>query len=71
MTVDDAIKMLQSAKAAGVKNIIAALWDAAAFGRVDDEEWAHDALFVEDKMDWSYAHEDIQDLLAACEDDDA
>lgn len=70
MTVDEAIKMLQSEKTGGIKNIVLAYWTADQFGRIDDATWAHDAEVVEDKMDWSDAHDTMQDLLAMCDEEE-
>lgn len=70
MTVDEAIAMLQSEKKAGIKNLIVAWWDASMFGRIDDDDWASVAQIVEDKMDWSSAHEDMQDLINYIESDE-
>jgi len=63
MTVDEAIKELKAAKKSGVKNIIAAWWFADQFQRADDDVWAEAAERVERKMDWSYTHDDIRELL--------
>jgi hypothetical protein len=63
MTIDEAIKLLESEKAAGVKSIIAAWWSADMFSRNDDEEWQGDAEFIEQKMDWASTHEDLQYML--------
>lgn len=63
MTIDEAIRLLQSEKAAGVKSVIIAWWDAGMFGRIDDETWAHAAEMVERKHDWSSTHEDLQSAL--------
>lgn len=70
MTVDEAIKNLQQAKARGVKNIILAYWEAYGFGRNDDESWEEMAEHVESKMDWSRTHEDLDCLLEEFENDD-
>lgn len=63
MTIDHAIKLLQSEKAAGVKNVIAVWWDAGQFGRIDDAVWADAAERVERKMDWSDTYENISELI--------
>ena len=63
MTIDEAIELLEAEKAAGVKSIIAAWWCADMFNRADDEEWQYDAEFIEQKMDWSSTHEDLQYML--------
>lgn len=63
MTIDEAIENLQAEKARGTKSIIIAWWDADAFGRQDDEAWEHAADIVEDKMDWSGAHDDLTMVL--------
>lgn len=63
MTIDEAIENLKAAKESGVKNIIAAWWFADQFQREDDDVWAEAAERVEQKMDWSYAHEDIRELI--------
>lgn len=64
MTIDEAIENLKAAKKGGTKSIVFAWWSADMFGREDDESWQHDAEIVEDKMDWSVAHENISWLLA-------
>lgn len=63
MTVDEAIKMLQREKKAGIKNVIIAWWDAGMFDRKDDDEWAAIAERIEDKFDWSSAHDDLEMTL--------
>lgn len=63
MTVDEAIKRLEAAKAAGVKSILVAWWEADAFDRVDDEAWEHAAELVERKFDWSGTHNDLAATL--------
>lgn len=64
MTIDEAIANLESAKRGGVKSIVMAWWAADMFDRQDDESWQHDAEIIEDKMDWSVAHDAITWLLA-------
>ena len=60
MSIDDAIKNLEAAKANGVKDIVLAYWNAEAFQmKEDDEEWAALAEYLEDQMDWSHTHEDL------------
>jgi hypothetical protein len=63
MTIDEAIALLESEKAAGVKSIIVAWWQADMFSRADDEAWEHAAALVERKHDWSSTHEDLQMTL--------
>lgn len=69
MTIDEAIKQLESEKKGGTKNIIFAWWDARCFEREDDEDWGAICEIVEDKMDWSDAHDQITDLIALSESD--
>lgn len=59
MTIDEAIKLLKAEKAAGVKSVIMAWWQADMFGRDDDEAWEHAAEMVESKHDWSSTHDDL------------
>ena len=59
MTVDEAIKLLKAEKAAGVKSVIMAWWQADMFGRSDDEAWEDAADVVERKHDWSSTHDDL------------
>lgn len=66
MTVDEAIRRLEAEKAAGIKSVIIAWWDAGTFGRVDDEDWAHDAETVERKFDWSSTHDNLVAALDLC-----
>lgn len=63
MTIDEAISRLKAEKAAGVKSVIVAWWNADMFGRQDDEAWEHAAEMVERKHDWSSTHEDLQMTL--------
>ena len=63
MTIDDAIKQLESEKKNGTKNIVFAYWDASSFDRTDDDEWAYLSQTVEDKMDWSDAHDQMIVLI--------
>jgi hypothetical protein len=59
MTIDEAIKSLKEAKKQGKTNVIVAWWDNEAFGFQEDDKWAGICDFVDDKMDWSGAHDDI------------
>lgn len=63
MKIDDAIKYLQDAKREGTKNIIVAWWEADAFNQKDNDDWAYICDVVDSKMDWSYTHDGIQDLI--------
>jgi hypothetical protein len=71
MNIDEAIKQLESEKKGGTKNIIFAWWDASCFERKDDEDWGSLCEVVEDKMDWSRAHEDITETIRYIESFDA
>jgi len=57
MTVDEAIELLKAEKAAGVKSIIVAWWQADMFDRADDEAWEQAADTVEHAHDWSATQE--------------
>jgi len=70
MTIDDAIKNLEAAKNSGVKSVILAWWSADTFGRDDDKKWKTDSEWVEYRMDWSYAHDQITDILNDGTEDD-
>ena len=63
MTIDDAIKQLETEKKNGTKNIVFAYWDASSFDRTDDDDWADVSQIVEYKMDWSIAHDQMTDLI--------
>lgn len=63
MTIDEAIKNLQEAKANGTKNIIIAWWDSEAFGRKDDEDWAYLCDLADRKMEWSGSHDDLDSFF--------
>ena len=75
MKIDDAIKMLQEAKAEGNKNIIFALWTADIFTKVNDkgvtksykegEVWKNLVEFIDKNMDWGYTHEALQEIINA------
>ena len=67
MTVDDAIKYLESIKKGGTKNIIVAWWTADMFGLNDDDDWGWASSYVESKMDWSSTHENISMMLESCD----
>jgi epoxyqueuosine reductase QueG len=68
MTIDEAIKNLENAKAKGAKAIIMAWWDAELFQKQDDHEWQAIAEQVESQMDWSSTHYDLSDLISELED---
>lgn len=70
MTIDEAIKNLEQAKKAGVKNIVFAWWEADAFGRKDDDHWAGICDVLDSKMDWSNAHDDITETIRYVESSD-
>lgn len=63
MTIDDAIEQLQRLKKEGVNAVVISWWDADCFGREDDENWAADAELLEEKMDWSNTHSDLEGAL--------
>lgn len=63
MTIDEAIKNLQNAKERGVKSIVLAYWESDGFGLPDDQNWQAIAELVEDQMDWSHTHEDINTII--------
>ena len=67
MTVDDAIKYLESVKKGGTKSVVIAWWTADMFGLKDDEEWEVASSYVESKMDWSSTHENINMMLESCD----
>ena len=70
MTIDEAIKNLEAAKTRGVKSIVFAWWSADMFGRADDKKWKADSEWVEHRMDWSYAHDQMTDILNDGTEDD-
>lgn len=69
MKIDDAINLLNDLKKRDVKNIILALWEADNFidmnGNcfVNDSVWAALSDAVDDKMDWSHTHDDLQQII--------
>lgn len=63
MTIDEAIDMLKQAKKEGHKAGVFAWWFADMFDRVDDDQWRADTEYVEEQMDWSADHDEIQRLL--------
>lgn len=70
MKIDQAINMLQEAKANGSKNIIFAFWEAGLFERKagktfkDNETWANITNFIDENMDWAYVHESLQEIIS-------
>lgn len=65
MKIDDAIKMLEDAKANGVENIITMWWCAEDFDVEDDDNWAEAVEEVDRCMDWANADEEIRWILNA------
>lgn len=63
MTIDDAIAALKQAKKEGQKAGVFAWWFASDFDRQDDELWLSDTEHVEDVMDWSATHEQIEYVI--------
>ena len=69
MQIDKAIESLKDAKDRGVKNIVFAYWEADVFTNKDEkpfcdnDEWATIADTVEDVMDWSNTHSDLQEII--------
>ncbi len=73
MKIDDAIKLLQEAKAEGNKNIIFAFWTSDFFTKVNDkgvtkkfkegEVWKNIVDFIDNNMDWSYTYESLQEII--------
>lgn len=70
MSINDAIKQLKERKAQGVKHVVLAYWEADMFEREDDDKWAADAEHIENNMDWSRAHEGMDDLLGSNDDEE-
>jgi hypothetical protein len=62
MHIDKAIEMLEAAKKTGIKNIIFSYWDAEIFNTEDDEDWAHDAAYMEQEMDWSRTNDALENI---------
>jgi hypothetical protein len=67
MTIDEAIKQLETEKKNGTKNIVFAYWDASCFDRTDDDDWAAICDSIDHKMDWSNAHDDISETIRYAE----
>ena len=65
MNIEDAIAQLIEEKNNGTQSIILAYWKADLFGREDDDEWHSDTELVEAEMDWSRAHDRMDDLISA------
>ena len=63
MNIKDAIKNLQEAQKAGTKNIVFAWWASEMFYYEDNEEWEVICDRLDYKMDWSKAHETIEDCI--------
>jgi hypothetical protein len=59
MKIDDAIKALIEVKKRGVKNIIFAHWEADLFDKQDDKDWEWLCNFIDNKMDWGNAYDNI------------
>lgn len=65
MKIDDAIRMLEEAKANGTKNIITMWWYAEDFDVPDDDNWAEAVTEVQRHMDWADADDEIRWILNA------
>lgn len=63
MKIKQAIKELQELEKQGVKNIILAFWEAEDFDREDDKSWAEDVEIVDESLDWSATHEDLNTFM--------
>ena len=63
MHIDQAIKILESAKADGTNNIVLAFWDSSEFDLTEGEEWANLSEIIEDSMDWSHSHDMMTFLI--------
>jgi hypothetical protein len=63
MHIDQAIKILELAKANGTRNIVLAFWASDIFELKEGEEWANIAEHIESKMDWSRVHDDMTDMI--------
>jgi len=69
MNIKDAIALLIKEKNNGTQSIILAYWKADMFDQEDNDEWHSDTELVEDKMDWSRAHDQMTDLISAAADE--
>ena len=67
MTIDESIQQLKSAKKAGTQNILFAWWDSSQFDRPDNDAWASACDLCDDNMDWSYTHDQLNDLMAGAQ----
>lgn len=65
MKIEEAIAQLIEEKNNGTKSIILAYWKADLFDRQDDYEWESDTELVENEMDWSKAHDQMDDLIGS------
>jgi hypothetical protein len=63
MTIESAIKILSDAKTSGTKSIVFAFWEADLFNRPDDKAWEKLTDIIEDSMDWSHAHENMNKII--------
>lgn len=69
MKIDDAINLLNNLKKQNVKNIILALWLSENFTDrdgncfVNDSVWAALSDAVDNKMDWSHTHDNLQRIV--------
>jgi DNA-binding sugar fermentation-stimulating protein len=63
MRIDDAITELQRLKKQGVRSLLVAWWQSQDFARKDDADWEYDSAYAERHMDWSYAHDGLDELI--------
>ena len=65
MKIEEAIAQLIQEKNNGTKSIILAYWKADLFDREDDDGWHADTELVENEMDWSRTHDQMDDLIGS------
>ena len=67
MTIDEAIQQLKSAKKRAHKTYCLLGWDSSQFDRPDNDAWASACDLCDDNMDWSYTHDQLNDLMAGAQ----
>jgi len=62
MSIDDAIRLLQKERKAGIQNVVFAYWTPEMFGMEEGPEWAA-AAEIGDDIDWSNTHDQIKSKI--------
>ena len=64
MDIEVAIKILTDLQKAGVKHVVAAVWDASSFDlQEDDQDWPYLSVAAEFAVDWSNVRNQMNQVI--------